>query len=164
MNKDKRINQPLVVGDVIELIYMDDPYNPISPLTRGVVMGFEPTPGMDKILVKWIIEDDKDDKVFRNMPMIPEADIWRKITPTVKENTKMKKIKLTENTLKRIVKRVIFEQEKEEANKKLMSLFQQKSEGDPKAEKQIEDLLLKNPHLKPLLGVMTDKLKQKLNQ
>jgi|TARA_R100000664_G_C2745063_1_gene132944 hypothetical protein len=162
MREDKRVNQPLVVGDVIELIYMDDPYNPISPLTRGVVMGFEPTPGMDKILVRWII--DADNEEFRNMPMIPEADIWRKITPTVKENTKMKKIKLTENTLKRIVKRVIFEQEKEDANKKLMALFQQKSEGDPKAEKQIKDLLLKNPHLKPLLGAMTDKGKKELNQ
>ncbi len=107
MREDKRVNQPLVVGDVIELIYMDDPYNPISPLTRGVVMGFEPTPGMDKILVRWII--DADNEEFRNMPMIPEADIWRKITPTVKENTKMKKIKLTEADLVTLVERVIKE-------------------------------------------------------
>ena len=50
--KDKRYNQPLEVGDVIELIYMDDPWNPISPLTRGIVMGFEGVPGgEDKILV-----------------------------------------------------------------------------------------------------------------
>lgn len=78
-HKDPRLNQPLVVGDVVELMYMDDPYNPIAPLTRGVVMGFEPTPGMDKILVRWIIDGENEE--FRNFPMIPEADIWRKITP-----------------------------------------------------------------------------------
>lgn len=84
-HKDPRLNQPLEVGDVIELMYMDDPYNPIPPLTRGVVMGFEPTPGEDKILVRWIIDGEKGE--FRNMPMIPEADIWRKIVPELKEQT-----------------------------------------------------------------------------
>jgi len=43
-------------------------------------MGFEDVPGGEpKILVKWIIEDDNDNKVFRNMPMIPEVDVWKKI-------------------------------------------------------------------------------------
>ena len=78
--KGERYNQPLEEGDVIQLIYMDDPWSPVLPLTRGVVMGFEDVPGGEpKILVKWIIEDDNDNKVFRNMPMIPEVDVWKKI-------------------------------------------------------------------------------------
>lgn len=84
-HQDPRLNQPLQVGDVIELMYMDDPYNPIPPMTRGVVMGFESTPGEGKILVRWII--DAENEEFRNMPMIPEVDIWRKITPELKEQT-----------------------------------------------------------------------------
>jgi hypothetical protein len=83
--KGERYNQPLEEGDIIELIYMDDPYNPISPLTRGVVMGFEKVPGgEDKILVTWIV-DPENDKMY-NMPMIPEVDVWRKLdvdTPTL---------------------------------------------------------------------------------
>ena len=60
------------MGDIIELIYMDDPYNPISPLTRGIVMGFEKVPGgEDKILVTWVV-DPENDKMY-NMPMIPEV-------------------------------------------------------------------------------------------
>ena len=75
---DKRYNQPLEEGDIIELIYMDDPYNPISPLTRGIVRGFERVPGgEDKILVTWIV-DPENDKLF-NMPMIPEVDVWMKL-------------------------------------------------------------------------------------
>ena len=83
--KGERYNQPLEEGDIIELIYMDDPYNPISPLTRGIVMGFEKVPGgKDKVLVTWII-DPENDKMY-NMPMIPEVDLWRKLdvdTPTL---------------------------------------------------------------------------------
>ena len=76
--KGERYNQPLEEGDIIELLYMDDPYNPISPLTRGVVMGFEKVPGgEDKILVTWIV-DPENDKMY-NMPMIPEVDSWRKL-------------------------------------------------------------------------------------
>jgi len=78
--KDDRYNQPLEEGDVIQLIYMDDPWSPISPLTRGVVMGFEDVPGGEpKILVSWIIEDENNPETFRNMPMIPEVDVWKKI-------------------------------------------------------------------------------------
>ena len=83
--KGERYNEPLEEGDVIELIYMDDPYNPISPLTKGIVMGFEKVPGgKDKILVTWIV-DPENNKMY-NMPMIPEIDLWRKLdidTPTL---------------------------------------------------------------------------------
>jgi len=72
------LNPHLVEGDVIELIYMDDPWNPIPVATKGVVMGFEKVPhGEDKVLVSWIIGPDK----MSNMPMIPEVDVWRKIVP-----------------------------------------------------------------------------------
>ena len=54
--KNKRYNQPLEEGDVIQLIHMDDPWSPILPLTRGIVVGFEKVPsGEPKILVKWIL-------------------------------------------------------------------------------------------------------------
>jgi hypothetical protein len=79
-HKDKRYNQPLEDGDVIQLIHMDDPWSPIPPLTRGIVVGFEKVPsGEPKILVKWIIEDDENNEVFRNLAMIPEIDVWKKI-------------------------------------------------------------------------------------
>jgi hypothetical protein len=38
------LNPDVVEGDVIELIYMDDPYS-IPIKTKGVVMGFEGKPG-----------------------------------------------------------------------------------------------------------------------
>ena len=62
--KGERYNEPLEEGDVIELIYMDDPYNPISPLTKGIVMGFEKVPGgKDKILVTWIVDPENNKNV-----------------------------------------------------------------------------------------------------
>ena len=75
----------------------------------------------------------------------------------------MKKVKITENTIKRIVERVIFEQEKEEANKQLMALLQKGEKGED-VDKEIKDLLLKNPHLKALQGALTNKGKQDLNK
>ena len=37
----KEHNPDVEVGDVIELIYMDDPWADIGPMTRGIVTGFE---------------------------------------------------------------------------------------------------------------------------
>ena len=74
-----------------------------------------------------------------------------------------KKVKITENTIKRIVERVIFEQEKEDANKQLMALLEKKSKGE-NVDKEIKDLLLKNPHLKALQGALTDKGKQEIKK
>ena len=50
------LNPDVIEGDVIELIYMDDPYG-IPVKTRGVVMGFEGKPGdfAYNILVNWIM-------------------------------------------------------------------------------------------------------------
>ena len=74
--KPPQINPDLVVGDVIQLVYMDDPWSPIPVATKGIVMGFENVPfGEPKILVRWII--DAKNLEFRNLPMIPEVDVWR---------------------------------------------------------------------------------------
>tara|TARA_R110000824_G_scaffold225381_1_gene412988 strand:+ start:708 stop:935 length:228 start_codon:yes stop_codon:yes gene_type:complete len=73
----------------------------------------------------------------------------------------MKKIKLTEATLARIVERVILEQKKDDAMEQLMLLF--KEPKTPETEKKIKDLLLKNPHLKSLQGAITPKGKEEIN-
>ena len=75
----------------------------------------------------------------------------------------MKKIKLTEATLKRIVERVVLEQEKENANKELAILFQRKKKGE-NVDKEIKELLLNNPNLKPLHTMMTSKAKQEIKK
>ena len=74
-----------------------------------------------------------------------------------------KKIKLTEATLTRIVERVVLEQEKEDANKQLMMLFQQKSKGED-VDKEIKDLLLNNPNLKDLQAAITPKGEQEIKK
>tara|TARA_R110001583_G_C5532823_1_gene398691 strand:- start:304 stop:537 length:234 start_codon:yes stop_codon:yes gene_type:complete len=73
------------------------------------------------------------------------------------------KIKLTEETLKRIVERVILEQEKGDANKQLMTLFQRKKKGED-VDKEIKDLLLNNPHLKDLQAAITSKGKEEIKK
>lgn len=75
----------------------------------------------------------------------------------------MKKIKLTEVTLKRIVERVVMEQEKDNANKQLMLLFKRKKDGED-VDKEIKELLLNNPHLKALQGAITPKGKEELKK
>jgi len=74
-----------------------------------------------------------------------------------------KKIKLTEETLKRIVERVVLEQEKEDANKQLMILFQKKRKGED-VDKEIKDLLLNNPNLKDLQAAITPKGEQEIKK
>ena len=66
----------------------------------------------------------------------------------------MKKIKLTEETLGRIVKTVIMEQEKEEGIKQLHAILKRKSEGED-VEKELKDLFIKHPHLEKMLGALT---------
>ena len=80
----------------------------------------------------------------------------------------MKKIKLTESTLQRIIERVIKEQKTEDANKELLGLFQQLVKADENEKKEInakiKDLFLNNPHLKGLQGALTPEGKQALNK
>jgi len=81
--KEDNLNPDVEVGDVVELIYMDDPYG-ISPMTRGVVMGFESMGPMgEKILVRWIIKTEEGEEEFRNLPLIKDADYWRIVQPLI---------------------------------------------------------------------------------
>jgi len=68
------LNPEVEEGDVIELLYMDDPYS-IPIKTKGVVMGFEGKPGdfAYKILVNWILGPEK----LTPMALLPDADIYR---------------------------------------------------------------------------------------
>jgi len=70
----------------------------------------------------------------------------------------MKKIKLTEDTLVRIVDRVIKEQEKESKNKELMNIF-----AELKKDPDNQELLDKAAELTKSLGLpVTPKAKQDL--
>ena len=78
-------NPDVEVGDVVELIYMDDPWG-ISPMTKGVVMGFESMGSMgEKVLVRWIIKSEEGEEEFRNLPLIKGADYWRKVNPLTED-------------------------------------------------------------------------------
>ena len=87
INESKKINQPVKVGDVVQLLHMEDPWNPIPIATKGVVMGFESMGSLgEKILVRWII--DPETEQFKNMPLLPDVDVYRKVEPPkeTKEN------------------------------------------------------------------------------
>ena len=87
LNESKKTNQPVKVGDVVQLLHMDDPWNPIPIATKGVVMGFESMGSLgEKILVRWIMDPEKEE--FKNMPLLPEVDVYRKVEPPkeTKEN------------------------------------------------------------------------------
>ena len=80
--KENNLNPDVEEGDVVELIHMDDPWG-ISPMTRGVVMGFEDMGPMgEKILVNWIVYNpDNDGETFRSLPLIKDVDYWRLVNP-----------------------------------------------------------------------------------
>lgn len=66
----KKYENPKVeVGDVIQLIYMEDDINAVPPLTNGVVVGFEDDPWETRINIDW--EDG------RTLPLYPSVDIYR---------------------------------------------------------------------------------------
>ena len=88
LSKEKQdLNPSVEVGDVIELIHMDDPYNPIPPFTKGVVMGWDSVGTIgEKMLVRWILDPEIPE--FKNMPIIVDADVYRKVeTPKPNEET-----------------------------------------------------------------------------
>tara|TARA_R100000664_G_C2759940_1_gene150397 strand:- start:4589 stop:6811 length:2223 start_codon:yes stop_codon:yes gene_type:complete len=79
-NIPEGINPPVNIGDFIQLLHMEDPWNPVPIATTGVVLGFEDLPGNEKkILVRWImgIDEDGNETEFRNMPLLPEVDVYR---------------------------------------------------------------------------------------
>ena len=68
--------KPVEEGDIIELIHMEDPYNPIPVMTRGAVMGFEVAPGPgEKILVSWFMGGGE----IKKMPILTDVDAYRKV-------------------------------------------------------------------------------------
>jgi hypothetical protein len=78
---EDNLNPDVEVGDVVELIHMDDPWG-VSPMTRGVVTGFESMGPMgEKILVKWIISSEEGKEEFRELPLIKDVDYWRIANP-----------------------------------------------------------------------------------
>ena len=71
----KVLNPDVMVGDVIELIYMDDPWDVPPPATKGVVVGF---PDKYKIMVRWIMNtDNPDNPEFKTIPLLLDKDVYR---------------------------------------------------------------------------------------
>lgn len=75
LDEADELNPPVQIGDVIELLHLEDPYKPIPPLTKGIVVGFDKDPWDDRLLVKWIINPDVPE--FKNMPLYPSIDAYR---------------------------------------------------------------------------------------
>ena len=75
------LNPEVQPGDVIELIYMDDPYHPVPVQTRGIVTGFADVGTIgEKIVVKWIMNTDNPEQPeFQTVPLLPDVDVWRKV-------------------------------------------------------------------------------------
>ena len=64
---EENLNPEVEVGDVIELVYMDDPWADIGPMTRGIVTGFESMGSLgEKVLVKWIMSTEEGNEKFRD--------------------------------------------------------------------------------------------------
>ena len=83
--KKDNLNPDVEVGDVVELIHMDDPWG-ISPMTKGIVVGFESMGSMgEKILVRWIIKTEEGEEEFRNLPLIKDVDYWRTVNPLIED-------------------------------------------------------------------------------
>ena len=75
LDENNKINPKVSVGDIIQLLHMEDSYNPVPIATKGIVVGFDKDPWEDRILVKWIIDDDK--KIYKNIPLYPSIDAYR---------------------------------------------------------------------------------------
>jgi len=75
LDEADELNPPVQIGDVIELLHLEDPYSPIPLLTKGIVVGFDKDPLEDRLLVRWII--DPDGPEFKNMPLYPSIDAYR---------------------------------------------------------------------------------------
>lgn len=85
LSKEKQeLNPPVVIGDVIELIFMDDPYPTVPPFTKGVVMGWDSVGTIgEKMLVRWIIDTDNPEQPeFRNVPLLVDVDVYRSLSPS----------------------------------------------------------------------------------
>mgnify|MGYP001330286134 CR=1 FL=1 len=75
LDEADELNPPVQIGDVIELLHLEDPYSPIPLLTKGIVVGFDKDPWENRLLVKWIIDPDVPE--FKDMPLYPSIDAYR---------------------------------------------------------------------------------------
>jgi len=100
--EDKQVNQDVEVGDVIQLLHMEDPWKPVPIASKGVVMGFESMGSLgEKILVRWIIDAEKEE--FKNMPLLPDVDVYRLVpTPTNEGIVSENKVLLNEQETQNI--------------------------------------------------------------
>ena len=67
----KELNPEVQEGDVIKLVYMDDPWSNIVPGTLGVVTGRDSYQA-DKILVNWMVNKDK----ISHLPLLSNEDVY----------------------------------------------------------------------------------------
>ena len=76
--KDNKFKENLEVGDLIELLALDDPYADIPLRTRGIVLEIEKTPWGIKYNVRWMIGNQPYG--WRTFSLLPESgDLWRKV-------------------------------------------------------------------------------------
>ena len=76
-NKNK-FKEHVEVGDLIELLYLDDPYADIPLRTKGIVLEIEKTPWGKKLNVRWMI--GVEPYGWRTFSLLPESgDLWRKV-------------------------------------------------------------------------------------
>ena len=75
LDENNKINPKVSVGDIIQLLHMEDSYNPVPIATKGIVVGFDKDPWEDRILVTWFIDPDRNET--RNLPLYPSLDAYR---------------------------------------------------------------------------------------
>jgi hypothetical protein len=76
--KHNKFKENLEVGDLIELLALDDPYTDIPLRTRGIVLEIEKTPWGRKYNVRWMIGNQPYG--WRTFSLLPESgDLWRKV-------------------------------------------------------------------------------------
>jgi hypothetical protein len=76
--KHNKFKENLEVGDLIELLALDDPYADIPLRTKGIVLEIEKTPWGRKYNVRWMIGNEPYG--WRTFSLLPESgDLWRKV-------------------------------------------------------------------------------------
>ncbi len=75
LDESDELNPKVKVGDIIQLLHMEDSVNPIPIATKGIVVGFDKDPWEDRILVTWFIDPDRNET--RNLPLYPSLDAYR---------------------------------------------------------------------------------------
>ena len=78
MEHKNKFKEHVEVGDLIELLYLDDPYADIPLRTKGIVLEIEKTPWGKKLNVRWMT--GVEPYGWRTFSLLPESgDLWRKV-------------------------------------------------------------------------------------